>query len=38
MRAIVISEFGGPEKLVIEEVAAPEPRAGHVVIQVKASV
>jgi NADPH:quinone reductase len=36
MRAIVIEKFGGPEKLVIKELPDPEPKAGHVVIQVKA--
>lgn len=36
MRAIVISEFGGPEQLLIREFPDPEPCAGHVVIQVKA--
>ena len=36
MRAIVIQEFGGPENLVIKEIPDPEPKAGHVVIQVKA--
>lgn len=36
MRAIVRQQFGGPEQLVIQEVPAPEPLAGHVVIQVKA--
>jgi NADPH2:quinone reductase len=36
MKAIVIKEHGGPEKLVLRELPDPEPRAGHVVIQVKA--
>jgi NADPH:quinone reductase-like Zn-dependent oxidoreductase len=36
MRAIVIKEFGGPEVLAIEERPAPEPRQGHVLIEVKA--
>lgn len=36
MRAIVIQEFGGPENLVIKELPEPEPKPGHVVIQVKA--
>src|ERR1700731_4665595 len=36
MRAIVIQKFGGPEGLVIKEIPDPEPKPGHVVIQVKA--
>src|SRR5467141_2525510 len=36
MRAIVIEKFGGPENLVIKELPDPEPKPGHVVIQVKA--
>ena len=36
MRAIVIQKFGGPENLVIKEIADPEPKPGYVVIQVKA--
>src|SRR6202045_645264 len=36
MRAIVIQKFGGPDSLVIKELPKPEPKAGHVVIQVKA--
>ena len=36
MRAIVIQKFGGPENLVIKELPDPEPKPGHVVIQVKA--
>lgn len=36
MKAIVIEEFGGPESLVIKDVAPPEPEGGHVVIRVKA--
>ena len=36
MKAIVIKEHGGPEKLVLRELPDPEPRAGHVVIKVKA--
>ena len=37
MRAIVIEKFGGLDSLVIKEIPEPEPAAGHVVIQVKAS-
>ncbi len=36
MRAVVFEKFGGPEVLVIKDVPAPEPKAGHVTIQVKA--
>ena len=36
MRAIVIKEFGGPEQLVMQELPDPEPKAGHVIIEVKA--
>src|SRR5438874_2693074 len=36
MRAIVRQKFGGPENLVIKEIPDPEPKPGHVVIQVKA--
>jgi NADPH:quinone reductase-like Zn-dependent oxidoreductase len=36
MRAILRTQFGGPEVLVIRDIADPEPRHGHVVIEVKA--
>ena len=36
MKAIVIKEHGGPEQLVIRDLPDPEPRPGHVVIEVKA--
>ena len=36
MRAIVIEEFGGPDRLVFTELPDPEPIAGHVVIDIKA--
>ncbi|VAV94265.1 hypothetical protein MNBD_ALPHA07-21 [hydrothermal vent metagenome] len=36
MRAIVITEFGGPENLAIENVADPTPMDGHVIIDIKA--
>ena len=36
MKAIVIEEHGGPEKLVIRDVPDPVPTPGHVVIEVKA--
>jgi NADPH:quinone reductase-like Zn-dependent oxidoreductase len=36
MRAILRTEFGGPDVLVIREMPEPEPKQGHAVIQVKA--
>jgi NADPH2:quinone reductase len=36
MHAILRTGFGGPEVLVIRELPEPEPKNGHVVIQVKA--
>jgi NADPH:quinone reductase len=36
MRAVVIEEFGGPDSLVYTELPEPEPKAGHVVIEIKA--
>src|SRR5467141_821395 len=36
MRAIVIEKFGGPENLVYKELPEPEPKAGHVVIEIEA--
>src|SRR5262249_34803461 len=36
MKAIVIKAHGGPENLVIRDLPDPEPRPGHVVIEVKA--
>jgi hypothetical protein len=36
MRAIVLSGFGGLESLVIKEIPDPEPKAGHVLIAVRA--
>src|SRR5262249_42141682 len=36
MRAIVLNGFGGLESLVIKELPDPEPKAGHVLIAVKA--
>src|SRR6267143_4907172 len=36
MRAILRTGFGGPEVLVIREMPEPQPKDGHVVIQVKA--
>jgi NADPH2:quinone reductase len=36
MRAIVLEKFGGLDSLVYTEIPDPEPKAGHVVIEVKA--
>jgi NADPH:quinone reductase-like Zn-dependent oxidoreductase len=36
MRAIVIKQYGGPEVLAVENRPDPEPKPGHVVIEVKA--
>jgi NADPH:quinone reductase len=36
MRAIVLDKFGGLDSLVYKEIPDPEPKAGHVVIEVKA--
>ena len=36
MRAIVLEKFGGPDSLVYKEIPDPEPKAGHVVIEIKA--
>ena len=36
MRAIVLEKFGGLDSLVYKEIPEPEPKAGHVVIQIKA--
>ena len=36
MRAILRTGFGGPDVLVIREMPEPEPKDGHVVIDVKA--
>jgi NADPH:quinone reductase-like Zn-dependent oxidoreductase len=37
MRAIRVHRFGGPEELVLEEVARPEPQAGEVFVRVHAA-
>jgi NADPH2:quinone reductase len=36
MRAIVLEKFGGLDSLVYKEIPDPEPRAGHVVVEIKA--
>lgn len=37
MKAVRIHEFGGPEKLVYEDVPRPEPQAGQVLVRVYAA-
>ncbi len=37
MKAVVQNEIGGPEKLAIEEVMTPEPKAGEVRVKLKSS-
>jgi len=37
MRAAVIARFGGPEGVAVEEVPAPQPGAGEVLVQVQAA-
>ena len=37
MKAVVLNETGGPENLVIEEVATPEPAVGEVRVKLKTS-
>jgi NADPH2:quinone reductase len=36
MQAIVLEKFGGLDSLVIKDIPEPEPKAGHVVIKIKA--
>src|SRR5215467_2143917 len=36
MKAFIIEQYGGPEKLAIQNLPDPEPKPGHVVIAVKA--
>ena len=37
MRAIVLEKFGGLDSLVYKDILEPEPKAGHVVIEVNLS-
>jgi len=37
MRALVCTEYGPPEKLVIEQLADPIPRAGEVLVEIRAA-
>ena len=36
MKAVLCKEFGGPEKLVVEDVASPTPGEGEVKLRVHA--
>ena len=36
MRAIILEKFGGLDSLVYKDIPEPEPKAGHVVIEIKA--
>ena len=36
MRAIVLEKFGGLDSLVYQDIPEPEPKSGHVVIEIKA--
>jgi NADPH2:quinone reductase len=37
MKAIRVHEFGGPEVLKLEEVPAPKPSAGQVLVRIHAA-
>ena len=37
MKAIRLHEFGGPEVLRMDEVPRPEPKAGEVLVRVRAA-
>lgn len=37
MKAIRVHEFGGPEKLLLEEIPEPKPGAGEILVQIKAA-
>jgi NADPH:quinone reductase-like Zn-dependent oxidoreductase len=37
MRAIMVSQFGGPEVLQVREIAMPQPRSGEVLVRVLAA-
>ncbi len=37
MKAVICKQWGGPETLVIEDIALPEPKAGEVKIRVRAA-
>ncbi|MBI1765077.1 MAG: alcohol dehydrogenase catalytic domain-containing protein, partial [Acidobacteria bacterium] len=37
MKAIVLRELGGPEKLLLEEMPDPQPGTGEVVVRLKAA-
>jgi D-arabinose 1-dehydrogenase-like Zn-dependent alcohol dehydrogenase len=37
MQAVILESFGGPETLKVREVPTPEPRAGEILVQVRAA-
>jgi NADPH:quinone reductase len=37
MRAIVVRDFGGPEKLKLEDISDPKPGAGEVLVRIRAA-
>jgi NADPH:quinone reductase len=37
MKAIQVHQFGGPEVMKLEEIPAPKPDAGHVLVRIKAA-
>jgi NADPH:quinone reductase-like Zn-dependent oxidoreductase len=37
VKAVIVSEFGGPEQLVLAEVPAPVPGVGEVLVAVQAA-
>ena len=37
MKAVVIDGYGGSDRLQVREVAAPEPKAGEVLVRVRAA-
>jgi NADPH:quinone reductase len=36
MRTIVLEKFGGLDSVVYKDIPEPEPKAGHIVIEIKA--
>jgi len=35
MRAVRVNQFGGPDVLVVDDIADPEPAAGQVLVEVR---